>query len=57
MKNAPKQKDLSRKIDLGIRQGVARALAEHKEKGQSIHVLKNGKIITITAKDIQVKKK
>jgi len=51
-----KPKSLSQKIDLGVRLGVAHALAEHKRMGQSIVVWRNGKIVTIPAKNIKIPK-
>ena len=46
--------DLFRRIDIGIRRGVARALAEHKRNGQSIVVSRNGKIVHIPPEEIQI---
>ena len=57
MKNTNKKDDLSAKIDLGVRRGVARALAEHKRKGRSIYVWQNGKVVKIPAKKIKFDKK
>lgn len=57
MKNTHKKDDLSAKIDLGVRRGVARALAEHKRKGHNIHVWENGKVVEIPAKKIKFDKK
>jgi hypothetical protein len=53
MNNAD-EKDLSERIDLGVRRGVARALAEHKKAGHSIYVWKDGKIVEIPPEKIQV---
>ena len=57
MKNTSKKDDLFERIDLGVRQGVARALADHKKAGRSIHVWQDGKIVEIPAKKIKVDKK
>lgn len=51
-----KPKSLSEKIDLGVRLGVAHALAEHKRLGQSIVVWRKGKIVTIPPEKIKVPK-
>lgn len=55
-KKAKPKKDFLEKIDLGVRLGVAHALAEHKRMGQSIVVWRNGKIVTIPAKNIKIPK-
>ena len=58
MKNSQrKNKNLSEKIDLGIRRGVARALAEHKKEGRSIYIWKDGKVVEIKANKIKFDKK
>jgi len=57
MKNIPKQDDLFERIDLGVRRGVARALAEHKKAGRSIYVWQDGKVVEIPAKKIKIDKK
>ena len=53
---AKSKKDFLSKIDLGVRLGVARALAEHKKLGKSIVVWRNGKIVTIPPEKIKVPK-
>lgn len=45
---------MARKIKLGVRRGVAKALLEHKLAGRSIVVARNGKIITIPPEKIRV---
>jgi len=55
--NPKSKKDLFAKIDLGVRLGVAHALAEHKRMGQSIVVWRNGKIVTIPPEKIKIQKK
>lgn len=57
MKNSHKQNNLSANIDLGVRRGVAKALAQHKEAGRSIHIWQDGKVIEIPAKKIKFDKK
>lgn len=54
--NKPTKLDLHEKIDLGVRCGVARALAEHKKTGGSIVVWQDGQVVTIPADKIQVDK-
>jgi len=46
--------DILKRIDIGVRRGVAKALAEHKRLGQSIVVSQNGKVVTIPPEEIQV---
>lgn len=57
MKHTSKKITLSERINLGIRRGVAHALAEHKKAGHSIFVWENGKIVEIPAKKIKIDKK
>jgi hypothetical protein len=45
--------ELFKKIDLGVRIGAARALAEHKKAGRSIVVWKEGKVVKIPPEEIQ----
>jgi len=46
----------TRKIDQGIRKGVADALARHKLLGESIAILKAGKVVIVPANKIRVPK-
>ncbi len=46
------QDDVLRKIDIGVRRGVARALEEHRRAGRSIVVWKDGKIVWIPPEQI-----
>lgn len=48
--------ELMRRIDLGVRRGVARAIAEHKKAGRSIVVWRDGKVVKVPPEDIQVPK-
>lgn len=47
-------KEILERFDIGVRRGVARALAEHKKAGRSIVVSKNGKVIEIPPDQIQI---
>lgn len=49
-----KIKDLSERIDLGVRRGVARALAAHKKAGRSIVIMRGKKIVKIPAEKIEI---
>ncbi len=46
--------DQRKAIYLGIRRGVAKALAEHKRLGQSVVVSREDQIVWIPAEEIQV---
>jgi hypothetical protein len=46
--------DFTRKTYLGIRRGVAKALAEHKRLGQSVVVSRDGQIVWIPPEEIMV---
>ncbi len=46
------QDDVLRKIDIGVRRGVAQALEEHRRAGRSIVVWKDGKIVWIPPEQI-----
>lgn len=48
--------DLFKKIDFGVKRGVARALAEHKKAGKYIVISENGKIVKIPPEDIEIPK-
>lgn len=47
-------KEILERVDLGVRRGVAKALAEHKKAGRSIFVSRNGKVVEIPPEQIQV---
>jgi hypothetical protein len=49
-----KDGDLHKAIDRGIRKGVARALQRHKERGESIYVWRDGKVVEIPPDQIPV---
>jgi len=44
--------EVLRKIDIGVRRGVARALEEHRRAGRSIVVWQDGKIVWIPPEQI-----
>jgi len=46
------QDDVLRKFEIGVRQGVARALEEHRRAGRSIVVWRDGKIVWIPPEEI-----
>jgi len=45
---------LFERIDYGIQLAVAKALAEHKRKGHSIFIWRDGKIVEIPPEEIEV---
>lgn len=47
--------DLFEKIDVGLKQAVKRALLQHKQQGQSIHILLDDKIVEIPPEKINAK--
>ena len=46
--------ELRRRIDIGVRRGVAKALAEHKNAGNSIAIWKDGKVVMVPPENIRV---
>lgn len=46
--------ELMKRIDLGVREGAAKALAQHKREGYPIAVWKDEKIVIIPPEEIQV---
>lgn len=48
--------EISRRMKLGVLQGVARALAEHKKAGRSIVIWKDGKVVKVPPEEIEVPK-
>jgi hypothetical protein len=52
--NNKNEEDLFRRIDLGVRRGVALALAEHKQEGRSIFVWKDGQVVEIPPEEIVI---
>lgn len=55
--NEQEENKLFERIDLGIRRGVAKALAEHKQSGQSISVWQDGRLVKISPEKIQIPEK
>lgn len=45
--------EIVRNMGIGVRRGVARALAEHKRAGRSIWVSRDGKVVEIPPEKIQ----
>jgi hypothetical protein len=41
-------------LDLAIKAGVARAIAEHKRAGRSIAISRNGKVVIVPPEEIRV---
>lgn len=46
---------LQQKIDIGVKQAIAQALEKHRKLGESITILQDGKIVTLTAGNIPTK--
>lgn len=55
--NERDENDIFARIDFGIKRGVARAIAEHKQLGQSISVWQDGRIVKIPPEKIQIPEK
>ncbi|MEH2257042.1 MULTISPECIES: hypothetical protein [unclassified Nostoc] len=43
---------LSSKIDAGVKAAIAAAIERHRQLGQSISIMQNGKVVTLTADEI-----
>jgi len=43
---------LSEQIDAGVKAAIAEAIERHRRLGESISILKDGKIVTLTADQI-----
>ncbi|OUL33537.1 hypothetical protein BV372_16140 [Nostoc sp. T09] len=43
---------LSTKIDSGVKAAIAAAIQRHRQLGQSISIMQDGKIVTLTADEI-----
>jgi hypothetical protein len=41
-------------IDAAVRRGIRAALREHKRRGESIVVWKDGRVVTLTADEIPI---
>ena len=46
--------EINKRIDLGVKRAIARALLEHKRAGRSIVVWKDGKVVSIPPEEITV---
>ncbi|GFE72111.1 hypothetical protein [Chroococcus sp. FPU101] len=51
----PTLSELHQKIDAGVRAAIAEAIERHRKLGESISILKDGQIITLTADQIPKK--
>ena len=45
-------KTLHEKIDAGVKAAIAQAIERHRRLGQSISIMQDGKIVTLTAEQI-----
>lgn len=45
-------KTLHEKIDAGVKAAIAQAIERHRKLGQSISIMQDGKLITLTAEQI-----
>jgi hypothetical protein len=45
---------LSSEIDVGVKAAIAAAIERHRQLGQSIRIMKDGKVVTLTADEITV---
>ena len=43
---------LSRQIDAGVKAAITQAIEKHRKLGQSISILQDGKVVTLTAEQI-----
>lgn len=46
------RRQLSSKIDAGVKIAIAEAIERHRKLGQSISIIRDGQIITLTAEQI-----
>lgn len=53
--NEPTLTELHQKIDVGVREAIAEAIERHRRLGESISILKDGQLITLTADQIPPK--
>ncbi len=51
MSNNPRRQ-LSSKIDAGVKTAIAEAIERHRKLGQSISTMRDGQVITLTAEQI-----
>ncbi|MEM8779696.1 MAG: hypothetical protein AAGF26_12655 [Cyanobacteria bacterium P01_G01_bin.49] len=43
---------LSQQINIGVKVAIAEAIERHRKLGESISILKDGKVVTLTAEQI-----
>ncbi len=43
---------LHKKIDVGVKAAIAEAIERHRKLGQSISIMQDGKVVTLTAEEI-----
>jgi hypothetical protein len=43
---------LSEQIDIGVKAAISEAIERHRKLGESISILKDGKVVTLTAEEI-----
>jgi hypothetical protein len=46
------RRQLSTKIDAGVKTAIAEAIERHRKLGQSISIMRDGQVITLTAEQI-----
>ncbi len=49
-----KKIDILKRFEIGVRRGVSKALDRHKKLGESIVVMKEGKIVIVPPEEIEV---
>ncbi len=52
----PTTKDLFKRIDQGVKAGVASALEEHRKAGNSVFIWRRGRIVRVSASQIKTGK-
>lgn len=50
--NEPQLTEIHQKIDAGVKVAIAEAIERHRRLGESISILKDGKVVTLTAEEI-----
>lgn len=43
---------LSKRIDAGVKAAIAEAIERHRKLGQSISIMQDGKVVTLSAEEI-----
>jgi hypothetical protein len=54
--NSKSNHDLSRRIDLGIRLGVAKALEAHRKAGEKVAIWRDGRVVDVLPPRQRLKK-